>query len=103
MDFIIEQNALLPKRCDRRTDRLERVVKLAIRAGARERREGRERYNALIGAQMRTEENHRRMEENLLRTEELTRRNSIEIARESADIRQLQILCVLCGESKRRQ
>ena len=40
---------------DRRLDRLENLAKLFVRAGRRERREGRERINALIEAQMRNE------------------------------------------------
>ena len=40
---------------DRRLDRLENLAKLFVRAGRRERREGRERINALIEAQIRNE------------------------------------------------
>lgn len=41
---------------ERRLDRLESIVKLMIKAGRRERKETREKINALIDAQMRTEE-----------------------------------------------
>jgi thymidylate synthase len=41
---------------ERRLDRLESIVKLMIKAGRRERKESREKINALIDAQMRTEE-----------------------------------------------
>lgn len=40
---------------ERRLDRLESIVKLMIKAGRRERRETREKINALIDAQLRTE------------------------------------------------
>jgi hypothetical protein len=40
---------------EQRLDRLERIVKLMIRAGLRERKDTREKINALIDAQMRTE------------------------------------------------
>ena len=41
---------------ERRLDRLESIVKLMIKAGRRERKETREKINALIDAQLRTEE-----------------------------------------------
>ncbi len=63
MDFILEQQAQFTAnmqtlqeadaRAGQRIDRLERVLKLAIRAGLRERRESREKFNALIAAQHR--------------------------------------------------
>ena len=40
---------------ERRLDRLESIVKLMIKAGRRERKETREKINALVDAQMRTE------------------------------------------------
>ncbi|HEX7177908.1 MAG TPA: hypothetical protein VF240_21795 [Pyrinomonadaceae bacterium] len=43
-------------RADRRMTRVENILKLAIRAGRRERREWREKYAALVDAQKRTEE-----------------------------------------------
>jgi hypothetical protein len=75
MDFILNQQAKFEanigrlgddhersvrdhERAIKRIDRLERVVKLAIRAGARERKEFRERINALVDAQMKTEAAH---------------------------------------------
>ena len=63
MDFILAQQAQFTAnmqtlqeadaRAGQRIDRLERVLKLAIRAGLRERRESREKFNALIAAQHR--------------------------------------------------
>jgi putative heme iron utilization protein len=41
---------------ERRLDRLESIAKLMIKAGRRERKETREKINALIDAQMRHEE-----------------------------------------------
>jgi hypothetical protein len=46
---------------EQRLDRLERIVKLMVRAGMRERRETREKINALIDAQLRTEAAMERM------------------------------------------
>ncbi len=40
---------------DERIDRLERVMKLVVRAGLRERKDTRAKINALINAQMHTE------------------------------------------------
>jgi hypothetical protein len=51
MDFILQSQA----QSGRRLDRLERVVKLAVRAGVRTRRDVREQLSALIDAQMHTE------------------------------------------------
>jgi hypothetical protein len=59
MDFILRQQAKVSNDIDKseaRIARLERTLKLAIRAGLRERREWRERYAALVDAQVRTEE-----------------------------------------------
>ncbi len=63
MDFILNQQAQFAAnmqtlqaadaRALHRIDRLERVLKLAITAGQRERRESREKFNALIDAQAR--------------------------------------------------
>jgi phage shock protein A len=62
MQFILEQQAQFSanmqrleetdERASKRIDRLERVVKLAIRAGFRERKETREKINALIESQL---------------------------------------------------
>lgn len=41
---------------EQRLDRLERIAGLVVKAGLRERRETREKINALIDAQMRTDE-----------------------------------------------
>lgn len=54
------------ERMARGTDRLaraERILMLTIRAGRRERREWREKYAALVAAQMRTEEAMRQLGE----------------------------------------
>ena len=40
---------------EQRLDRLERIMKLVVRAGLRERRETRDKINALIDGHMRTE------------------------------------------------
>lgn len=90
MDFILQQQAKFAAdterlkeedaRAHRRIDRLERVLKLAIRAGRRERKEFRERYAALVDAQMRNEEiarrNAEKADERATRDEETSRRNS---------------------------
>jgi phage shock protein A len=62
MQFILEQQAQFAanmqrleetdERASKRIDRLERVVGLAIRAGFRERKETREKINALINSQL---------------------------------------------------
>ena len=66
IQFILDQQARAEVRAaetearaaatDRRLARLERVVSLAIRAGVRERRDTREKINALVAAQMRADE-----------------------------------------------
>ncbi len=66
MEFILQQQARTDakldelaendRKADRRLTRLENMLKMAIRAGVRERREWRERHNALVEAQMSTEE-----------------------------------------------
>ena len=50
-------------RAERRMIRVENVLKLAIRAGRRERREWREKYAALVDAQMRSEAKLERTDE----------------------------------------
>jgi hypothetical protein len=62
MQFILEQQAQFASnmqrleesdaRASKRIDRLERVVGLALRAGFRERKETREKINALIESQL---------------------------------------------------
>jgi hypothetical protein len=47
---------------EHRLDRLERILLLVVRAGARERKETREKINALIDAHMRTEATLERFE-----------------------------------------
>ena len=54
-------------RAERRMTRVENVLKLAIRAGRRERREWREKYAALVDAQMRSEAKLERTEETVNR------------------------------------
>lgn len=48
---------------EERLDGLERIVRLIVRAGLRERRETREKINALIDAHIKTEEAMARMAE----------------------------------------
>ena len=58
INFIIEQQehtAEQQARSEARIGRLERVMKLAIRAGLRERRDTRHSINALINAQLHTD------------------------------------------------
>jgi hypothetical protein len=116
MDFMLQQQAKFDahiaelresdKRADIRLTRLENILRGAIRTGLRERREWRERYAALVDAQVRTEdvldslaarqermqesqertqESLERMQEqtqeSLRRTEEIVRRNSEDINR----------------------
>ena len=52
---------------EQRLDRLERIMKLVVRAGLRERRETRDKINALIDSHMRTEASIERFQ---ARTEE---------------------------------
>ena len=61
-------------RAERRMIRVENILKLAIRAGRRERREWREKYAALVDAQMRSEAKLERVEEAQARTEETMNR-----------------------------
>lgn len=51
-----EAQANADERADKRLARLERVVKLIIRTGARERKDFRERYAALLDSQIKTED-----------------------------------------------
>jgi hypothetical protein len=66
MDFIIEQQA----KSEQRISRLERVMKLAIRAGLRERRDTRHNINALINAQLHTDEAMAKLAEAQAHTDE---------------------------------
>ena len=59
---------------EQRLDRLERIMKLVVRAGLRERKETREKINALIDAQMRTEEVMARLSQKQERTDEVMAR-----------------------------
>jgi hypothetical protein len=66
MDFILNQQVQFSvnmqkleeadTRANKRIDRLERVLSLAIRSYRRERKETREKFNALVDAQTRTED-----------------------------------------------
>ncbi len=51
-----EAQAKADERADKRLSRMERVVKLIIRTGARERKDFRERYAALLDSQIKTED-----------------------------------------------
>ena len=63
---------------EQRLDRLERIMKLVVRAGLRERKETREKINALIDAHMHTEDAMARFQ---TRTEEAQLRTDEAIAR----------------------
>ncbi len=56
-----EAQAKADERADKRLARLERVVKLIIRTGARERKDFRERYAALLDSQIKTEDTVREL------------------------------------------
>jgi hypothetical protein len=90
MDFIVETLASITVQNDKglkRSERLERILLLTIRAGRRERREWRAHYNALVDAQLRTEETTRnnseaieRHTQNLSRLEDIVECNSKDIS-----------------------
>ncbi len=71
MDFILnqqgqfaanlQQSEVYGKSDTHRIDRLERVMKLVVRAGLRERKDTREKINSLIDSQTRTNEALARM------------------------------------------
>ena len=61
-------------RAERRMTRVENILKLAIRAGRRERREWRVKYAALVDAQMRSEEKLTRTSEAQSHTEQAMKR-----------------------------
>lgn len=79
IDFILEQQAQFTAnmqklgeadgRANKRIDRLERVLALAIRAGQRERKETREKFNALVAAQTRTDEAMAKLAESQVHTD----------------------------------
>lgn len=58
------------ERAVNRLDRLERVVKLMVRAGRRERRDWRERYTALLDSQMQNEERFATLAESQAHTDQ---------------------------------
>jgi uncharacterized protein YwgA len=74
---------------DGRIDRLERIVKLAVRAGLRERRNTREKINALIAASERADERMSALAAAQQRGEEATQEkiNALIAASERADER----------------
>lgn len=92
MDFILEHQAKFSAdieelkaadvRAARRMERLERVLMVVIRAGQRERRVWREKYDALVDAQIRSEDAARR-------GQEITHRNSADIAALAGIVRDL--------------
>ena len=73
MDFILNQQtqfAANQQIAEARLDRLERVIKLVVRAGLRERKDTREKINALIASSMRAAVSRARMEETQARSAE---------------------------------
>ncbi len=80
MDFIVNHQAELTVKMDKaevRITRLENVLRLAIRAGLRERKETREKFNALIDAHVRLAEVQARAE---ARTEAAVARTEAAVA-----------------------
>jgi hypothetical protein len=79
MNFIVERQERIASQQERFTEqqaqsehrisRLERVMKLAIRAGLRERRTTRENIDALITSQLQTEDVMRRLAESQAHTD----------------------------------
>ena len=98
MDFIVETLARITVENDKglkRGERLERILLLTIRAGRRERRKWREHYNALVDAQLRTEETTRNNSEaierniqNLSRLEDTVESNCKDISELEEIVRQ---------------
>jgi len=106
MDFIVVQQAKITTQIENsetRIARLERILKLEIRAGLRERRDFRERYAALFDSQIKTEDAVRELTATTQRNSEdindmrelksivrnlavTTQRNSEATARNSEDI-----------------
>jgi ribosomal protein L17 len=88
MDFIIEQQAQFAadvqrleasdERAGKRLDRLERVVKLAVRAGLRTRRDVRDQLTALV-------DSHVRLAAAQIKTEDALQRLADSVARHTAD------------------
>ncbi|MFN2453239.1 MAG: hypothetical protein ABR577_03365 [Pyrinomonadaceae bacterium] len=89
MAFIVEQQAQfainiqrlegVDERAQGRIERLERVVKLAIRTGMRERKDFRERYAALLDSQIKTEDTVRATTANISVLTVATERNREDI------------------------
>jgi hypothetical protein len=77
MDFILDQQAQFAvnmqklgeadARSNKRIDRIERVLILAIRERRRERKETREKFNALVNAQTYTEDSVTKLRESQAR------------------------------------
>ncbi len=90
MDFILEHQAKFSadieelkaadERAARRVERLERLAKLFVRAGARERRAFTERYNMLLDAQIKTEEVTRHNSSDVANLIVATTRNGLDVA-----------------------
>ncbi len=88
MDFILQSQA----RSETRIDRLERVVKLMVRAGLRARRDMREqdaRISTLVDSQLHTEEIARLNNEAVSELAEATRQNSDAIGELAGIVREL--------------
>lgn len=102
MDFIEETLARITVENDKglkRTERLERMLLLTIRAGRRERREWREHYNALVDAQLRTEETTRNNSEAIERNTRSLSRIEDTVECNSKDISELE---EIVRQNKRR-
>lgn len=67
---LIANVAVNQQKSDARVDRLERVLKLAIRTYRRDRKETQERVNALIAAQTRMDEAMAKLAESQAHTDE---------------------------------
>ena len=102
MDFILEQQAQFTAnvqqlqeaqtRGEQRTGRLERVVKLMVRAGLRARRDAADqdaRITTLVDSQFRTEEISRRNSEDIAALVTTTERNSQSISALAEIVRQM--------------
>ena len=86
MDFILQQQAKFDAginelrenyaKADVRLTRLENILRGAIRTGLRERREWREKYAALVDAQIKTEDAARGQTDRMTELQAVVRRNS---------------------------
>ncbi len=102
MDFILDQQAQFTANIqqlqeaqtkgEQRTGRLERVVKLMVRAGLRARRDAADsdaRITTLVDSQIRTEEISRRNSEDIAALVTTTERNSQSISALAEIVRQM--------------